>query len=51
MIDSVCIDGVGKYSSKTQTKQLKIPNGLSIPNLKHCGIITDVCFLNVILIH
>lgn len=28
-------------------EQLQIPNGLTIPNLKHCEIITDQYFLNV----
>jgi len=44
------MDGVEKYSSKTLMELLKIPNNLIIPNLKHCGIITDLYFLNVICI-
>jgi len=47
MIVNLCMDGVEKHSSKTRTEQLKIPNSLIIPNLKHCGIITDLYFLNV----
>lgn len=50
-IGNVYIDGVKKHTSKTRTEQLQIPNNLEIPNLKHCGIITDTYFLNVIMFH
>ncbi|CAH1723996.1 unnamed protein product [Aphis gossypii] len=46
-IGNVYIDGVKKHTSKTRMEQLQIPNSLEIPNLKHCGIITDTYFLNV----
>ncbi|CAH1723965.1 arrestin domain-containing protein 3-like [Aphis gossypii] len=46
-IVNVCIDGVEKHTSKTRVEQIKIPNNLTIPNLKHCGIITDTYTLNV----
>lgn len=40
--------GVKKYTSKTWTERIMIPNSLMVTNLKHCGIITDSYFLNVI---
>ncbi|CAI6347107.1 unnamed protein product [Macrosiphum euphorbiae] len=46
-IVNVYIDGVEKHDSKTRVEQLQIPNGLTVPNLKHCEIITDKYFLNV----
>jgi len=48
-IVNLYIDGVEKHISKTRVEQLQIPNGLTIPNLKHCKIITDQYFLNVII--
>lgn len=49
-IVNVYIDGVEKHTSKTRIEQLQIPNNLEIPNLKHCGIITDTYSLNVIML-
>ncbi|XP_026817896.1 arrestin domain-containing protein 3-like [Rhopalosiphum maidis] len=46
-IVNVYIDGVEKHTSKTRVVQLQIPNGLVIPNLKHCGIMSDTYILNV----
>ncbi|XP_060877415.1 arrestin domain-containing protein 3-like [Metopolophium dirhodum] len=46
-IVNVCIDGVEKHTSKTRVEQIQIPSSLIIPNLKHCGIITDTYSLHV----